>query len=160
MTTNFAMICWKRDVGSSLTSNIFYPTRTSCTRSALSLTANFCVFNILMFASSLVAVGSRRVPLTLDPHQSGKPEPVYSHGNDEERVQEDSGRGKSTTARTIPFGYSYVMEHFSRRRWTNILAQAVSYSVHEGKQFMFQLWVRYFLSWFTMGSVRLFISCY
>ena len=33
------------------------------------------------------------------------------------------------------------MEHFSRRRWTTILARSVSYSVHEGKLFLFQLWV-------------------
>ena len=33
----------------------------------------------------------------------------------------------------------------------------VSYSVHEGKHFLLQLWVDYFLSWFTMGLVQLFI---
>ena len=35
-----------------------------------------------------------------------------------------------------------------------------SYSVHEGKHFLFQVWVDYFLRWFTMEPVQLFISCY
>ena len=46
------------------------------------------------------------------------------------------------------------------RSWTIILAPPVSYSVHEGKQFLLPLWVHYFLSWFTMEPVQLFISCY
>ena len=45
------------------------------------------------------------------------------------------------------------MEHFSIRRWKNIPAPLVSYSVHEGKHFLFQLWVDFFLSWFTTGPV-------
>ena len=35
-------------------------------------------------------------------------------------------------------------EHFSRRRWTTIKAPVVSYSVHEGNNFLFQLWVDFF----------------
>ena len=56
--------------------------------------------------------------------------------------------------------FEWCMEHFSRRRWTTTLAPLLSYSVHEGKHFLFQLWVDYFLSWFTTGPARLFISCY
>ena len=50
--------------------------------------------------------------------------------------------------------------------WTNSLAiwshwkrrLPISYSVHEGKHFLFQLWVDYyFLSWFTTEPVGLFI---
>ena len=51
-------------------------------------------------------------------------------------------------------------EHFSIRRWITLSALSVSYSVHEGKYFLFQLWVDYFLSWFTTGKVMLLISCY
>ena len=51
-----------------------------------------------------------------------------------------------------------TIENFSRRRWTTLPAPSVSYSAHEGKHLLFQLWVDYFLSWFTTGQVRLFIS--
>ena len=54
------------------------------------------------------------------------------------------------------FSPRYVMEHFGRRRWTTIPAPLVSYSVHKGKHFLFQLWVDVFLSWFITGQVRLF----
>ena len=47
----------------------------------------------------------------------------------------------------------FAIENLSSRRWTTIPAPLVSYSVHEGKHFLFQLWVDYFLSWFTMGPV-------
>ena len=56
---------------------------------------------------------------------------------------------------------SHAMEHFRRRRrWTTILAPLLSYSVQQGKKFLFQQWVDYFLSWFTAGAVWLFISYY
>ena len=45
------------------------------------------------------------------------------------------------------------MENFRRRRWTTIPAQSANYSVHEYKHFLVQLWMDYFLSWFTTGSV-------
>ena len=45
------------------------------------------------------------------------------------------------------------MELFIRRRWTTKPAQSVSYSVFEGKHFLFQLRVFYFLSWITTGPV-------
>ena len=51
----------------------------------------------------------------------------------------------------------------STRILTTITVQLLSYSVHEGKHFLFQLWVDFFLSWFTTGLVQLFISwswCY
>ena len=57
---------------------------------------------------------------------------------------------------TTVFKFYYLdgwMEHLSRRRWTTIPVPWGSYSVHEGKQFLFQLWVDYFLSWFTTGLV-------
>ena len=35
--------------------------------------------------------------------------------------------------------FLYSMEHFIRRRWTTTLAPLVSFSVHEGKHFLFHL---------------------
>ena len=46
------------------------------------------------------------------------------------------------------------MQHFTRRRWTTILTLPVSYSVHKGKHFLFQLWLHKILNLFTMGSVH------
>ena len=52
---------------------------------------------------------------------------------------------------------SIGMEHFSRRRWTILLAPSVSNPVHEGKHFLFQLWVDFFLSWFTSTVAHLLL---
>ena len=46
------------------------------------------------------------------------------------------------------------------KRWTFIPSSLVSYSVQDDKHFLFLLWADYFYSWFTTGSVWLFISCY
>ena len=50
-----------------------------------------------------------------------------------------------------------IMEHFCKRRWSTKPVLLVSYSIHEGKHFWFQLWVDYYLSWFTTWPVRMVV---
>jgi hypothetical protein len=54
-----------------------------------------CKRVLIFVIVSLVAVGCRWVPVSLDPHQGGEPEPVCALGNNQERVQEDTASGKS-----------------------------------------------------------------
>ena len=48
-----------------------------------------------------------------------------------------------TQVRLLQVQIVQIMEHFSRGRWTTIPAPLLSYSVHEDKHFLFQLWVDY-----------------
>ena len=60
------------------------------------------------------------------------------------RVAKDQNR---SSVEILQFRFnSCGMEHFSRRRLTTIVAPSVSYSVHEVKYCLFQLFLHHFIS--------------
>ena len=77
------------------------------------------------------------------------------------RREEDMKRhGRIFLFRRLPRTNNVVIPWSTLIEGNEQPATLVSYSVHEGKHFLFQVWVDYFLRWFTMEPVQLFISCY